>query len=364
MSEAEYERLFQLFKELVDALGVSGFEDEVRGLVAEKFKPHADAVKVDSLGNVVASIKGEDENCKVMLAAHMDEIGLMVSHIESNGFLRFTAVGGVNPATLIGNRVWVKARSGKIKGVVGVKPWHLMSPEEAKKVPELKELFIDIGASSREEAEKMGVRVGDVAVVDRSAERLNGRLVASRAADDRIGVAVLIDALSRVYGSKLPCSVYAVATVQEEVGCRGAQVAAFAIKPTMAIAVDITTANDVAGVSEQDYVVRVGRGPAIKVMDATRTSFLGLIAHPKVREFLVRVAEEEGIPYQLEVLVGGTTDASTIHLTREGVPSGVVSIPTRYAHSPSEVFSLEDAVNASRLIASALGRFRPELLLF
>jgi len=359
------ERMYALLKDLTDVCGVSGFEDEVRQVIVEKLREYSDEVTIDAFGNVIAKIKGEDEGFRVMLAAHMDEIGLMVKHIEKNGFIRFTPVGGVNPLTIIGQRVIIQTRKGKIKGVIGMKPPHLLSPEEAKKVPEIKNLFIDVGASSRDEVEKLGIRIGDVAVIDRTIDRLgNKKIVTGRAFDDRVGVAVMVDTMRRIYGSKLNCSVYAVATVQEEVGCRGAQVAAFRINPTMAIAIDVTAANDVAGVSEQEYVTRVGAGPAIKVMDGARGAFLGLIAHPKVRELLVRVAEEEKIPYQLEVLVGGSTDAATIHLVREGVPSGVVSIPTRYIHSSTEVLSLDDAVNAAKLIAATLIKVRPEDLKF
>ncbi|RLF14002.1 MAG: M42 family peptidase [Thermoprotei archaeon] len=361
----EHERMYHLLKDLTEACGVSGFEDEVRQVIVEKLKEYSDEVRIDPFGNVIAVIKGENKDFKVMLAAHMDEIGLMVTHIEKNGFIRFTTVGGVNALTLIGQRVVIQTRKGKIKGVIGMKPPHLMTPEEAKKVPEIKNLFIDVGASNRSEVEKLGIRVGDVVVIDRDIARLgNGKIVTGRAFDDRAGVAVMIDAMMRVYGKEPSCTVYAVATVQEEVGCRGARVVAFRINPTMAIAIDVTAANDVAGVSEHEYVTRLGAGPAIKIMDNVRGGFLGLIAHPKVRELLIRVAEEEKIPYQLEVLVGGSTDASTIHLVREGVPSGVISIPTRYVHSSTEVISLDDAVNAAKLIAATINKVKPEDLKF
>jgi len=354
-------RIFSILKELSEACGVSGFEEEVRQLIREKMEEFSDEVSVDKLGNVIAKIKGKDEGFKVMLAAHMDEIGLMVKHIEKNGFLRFVPVGGVNPVMLVGQRVLVITRKGKIRGIVGTRPPHLLTPEEAKKAPEIKNLFIDIGAKSKEEAEKMGVRIGDVVTLERDLVRLgNGSIVTGKAFDDRIGVAIMIEAMRALSEERPLATTYAVATVQEEVGCRGAQVSAFKIHPSMAIVLDITAANDVAGVEERDYIVRLGAGPAIKVMDVISGSFLGLIAHPKVKDLLIKTAEEEGIPYQLEILVGGSTDAATIHLVREGIPSGVVSIPTRYAHSPTEVLSLNDAVNAVRLVTKAIRRVRPE----
>jgi len=358
-----HDRIFSILKELSEACGVSGFEDEVRQLIKERLEEVSDKVYIDNLGNVIAMVKGKDEGFKVMLAAHMDEIGLMVKHIESNGFLRFVPIGGVNPVMLVGQRVTVITRKGKIRGVVGTKPPHLLTPEEAKKAPDMKNLFIDIGAKNREEAIKMGVRIGDVVTLERDLVRLgNKNIVTGKAFDDRIGVAIMIEAMRSLSEERPLATTYAVATVQEEVGCRGAQVAAFRIHPSMAIVLDITAANDVAGVEERDYIVKLGEGPAIKVMDIISGSFLGLIAHSKVKDLLIKTAEEEGIPYQLEILVGGSTDAATIHLVREGIPSGVVSIPTRYAHSPTEVLSLDDAVNAVKLVTGAIKRARPEEL--
>ena len=358
----ELDEMYRLLKTLAEARGAPGFEDEVR---KEIIRLAADIVgrenvKVDRMGNVIAKLEGRPD-LKVMLAAHMDEIGLLVTYIEKSGFLRVTNLGGVDPAILLGQRVVVLGRHGPIPGVVGCRPPHLMKPEEREKRPKLEELFIDIGAPSREAAERMGVSVGTPVVLERDVIRLgDGKIVTGKAFDDRVGCAVMLYALRLLKEQRPEATVYAVATVQEEVGCRGARVAAFALEPDMAIAIDVTTANDVPGVEEREYVVRIGKGPAIKIMDRGATlPILGLIAHPKVRELLIKAAEEEGIPWQPEILVGGTTDAATIHLVREGIPSGVVSIPTRYIHSPVELLSLEDAVNAAKLLAAAIRRVKP-----
>ncbi len=339
--------MFNTLKTLAEAVGVSGHEDEVRGIVVDMLKPYADEVRIDTLGNVVAVKKGSAGKGRVMLAAHMDEIGLMVSHIDKNGFLRFQPIGGWSPIILPGQRVLVLAEDGrKVRGVVGSKPPHIMKPEEAKQVPELKNLFIDIGVTSREEAEKLGITVGSVVVIERTVERLgNEDRVSGKAFDDRVGLAVMIHAFMEA--DKLESDLYAVATVQEEVGLKGARTSAFSISPDVALALDVTIAADVPGVEESAQITGLGKGPAIKVMDGRSGG--GLITHPEVKKMLISIAREEGIPYQLEVLPGGTTDAAIIALNREGVPAGVVSIPTRYIHSPVEVLSLEDTVNAVKL---------------
>jgi endoglucanase len=237
-------------------------------------------------------------------------------------------------------------KGDKIRGVIGHTPPHILKPEEAKKVPELKDLYIDIGISSRDDAVKLGIEVGSTIVIERSVERLgNGDRVSGKAFDDRVGVAVMIHAFREA--DDLKADLYAVATVQEEVGLKGARVSAYRITPNVALALDTTIAADVPDVREPEQVCKLGKGPAIKVMDGRSGS--GLITHPEVKKLLIDVAKENNIPYQLEVLSGGTTDASIIALNKEGVPSGVVSIPTRYVHSPVEVLDLNDCVNAVKL---------------
>ncbi|MGC9181544.1 M42 family metallopeptidase [Thermogladius sp.] len=337
------EEMYSLLQKLTSVHAPSGFEYLIHDTVISELERNADKVWVDSLGNVIALKKGSKGGASLMLAAHMDEIGLFVSYIEDDGFLRVTPIGGVLERTLLHQRVVIVTRSGRtVKGVIGLKPPHVVKPEEAQKIPEIKELFVDIGASSRDEVEKMGVRVGDVAVFDRAMERLAGDRVTGKAFDDRAGLAVMLKAFQLIDNNE--ADVYAVATVQEEVGLKGARTAAFAISPSAAIALDVTIASDFPGVAKSEQFTRLGKGPAIKIADGRNAS--GLITHPEILNFMIKVAEEEKIPYQLEVIPGGTTDASIIALNREGVPAGAVSVPARYIHSPTEVIDLNDLAYA------------------
>lgn len=352
------ENVLETLRVLSEAIGVSGNEDEVRNVVIDLLRDFADQIWIDTLGSVIAVKKGSKGTGKIMIAAHMDEIGLMISHIDKKGFIRVQPIGGWSPIILPGQRVIIVAENGrKIRGVVGSKPPHLMKPEEAKQVPELKDVFIDAGVQSREEAEKIGIKVGSVVVIERTVVKLgNENVVTGKAFDDRVGLATMIEAFREA--EDFEPDLYAVATVQEEVGLKGARTSAFSISPDVALALDVTTANDVPGVDEKEYVAILGKGPAIKIMDGRSGS--GLIAHPEVKNLLIKAAEEEKIPYQLEVLSGGTTDASIIALNKEGVPSGVISIPTRYIHSPVEVLHLDDVVHSVRLVNAFLKRVNIE----
>ena len=347
VSETEKARFFVILKKLSEAVGVSGHEFEVKKVVIEEISDVVDEWRVDSLGNIIALKKGRGNGPKIMISAHMDEIGLMVTHIDKRGFLRFTGVGSWNERILPGQRVIVCAGDVKVRGVIGAKPPHLMTPEEKKQVIEMKKLFIDIGATSSDEVKELGIKVGSIAVLDREVVRLGGTdRVTGKAFDDRVGVASLIFALKLLSDVEHEAEVYSVFTVQEEIGLKGATVSAFAVKPDVGIAVDVTTANDIPEVDEKDWVTELGKGPAVKVMDK------GNISHPKLRELLIKIAEEEKIPYQLEVLPGGATDAAAIMVSREGVPVATISIPCRYIHSPIEVLDLKDAVYASKLLAA------------
>ncbi len=344
---ASHEELFSLLKRLCEAWGPPGREDSVREIVIDELRNYVDEIHVDSLGNVIAVKRGSRGGAKLVLAAHMDEVGFVVSHIDDKGFLRVLPVGGLHERNVISQRIAIRTRDGRIvRGVVGAKPPHVAKPEEARQVPEFRELFVDIGASSREEVEKLGVRVGDFAVFDRDLQLLGTKRVTGKALDDRVGLAVMISVVKEL--EKHEVDLYAVATVQEEVGLKGARVAAYAIDPDAAIALDVTIALDVPGVGEHEYVTRLGRGPAIKVIDGRMGT--GLIANPKLFNKLIEIAEKHGIPYQVEVAPGGTTDASAINLTKRGVPAVTVSIPTRYLHSSVEVLDLDDVVNAVKLV--------------
>ncbi|MGC8606936.1 MAG: M42 family metallopeptidase [Vulcanisaeta sp.] len=347
------QEFIDLLKRLSEAFGPSGFEDEVRDLVIKELGSYVDDLIVDKWGNVIGVRYGRRRDLKAMVAAHIDEIGLLIDNIDKNGFLRFRAIGGWNEVTLVSQRVVIKTVDGrKIKGVIGSRPPHVTPPGKEREAPELKDLFIDIGASSDEEVRKLGVRVGSVAVLDREFEVLNGDVVTGKAFDDRVGLAVMLWAARQLRDSE--ATIYFVATVQEEVGLRGAQVAADRVYPDFAIALDTTIAADVPGVTEREFVTRIGKGPAIKVMDGSRGSVF--IAHPTLTNFLISVAEELKIPYQLEVLIGGTTDALGIAFRRDGIPATTISIPTRYVHSPVELLSIDDAINAAKLLSEVLSR--------
>jgi len=338
--------LADMLEKLSNACGVAGREEEVRSLMKKFLKPIVDEVREDKLGNVIGIKKGRKNGPKVMLAAHMDEIGLLIKTISKEGFLQFTKIGGIDDRILLAQKVIVYTEKGNLHGIIGSKPPHIQKEEERKKVLTYDELFIDIGAESQEEAKKMGVKIGDPAGFDIKFAKIGKNIVIGKAFDDRVGCAVMIEAVKRL--QKTDCTVYAVGTVQEEVGLRGATTAAFGIYPDVGIALDVTIAGDVPGVKEVEAPIKLKKGPSIEIADA------GLITHPKVLRLLVDAAEENKIPYQLETGLPGSTDAARISLTKEGVPSGVISVPTRYIHNPTSLLSLEDAENAVKLTVTVI----------
>ena len=325
-----------LIQTLVETAGPSGFEAEIRKVVREKIAPFSEEIRIDNLGNLIA-VKGSAApgRKKLMLAAHLDEIGIMATHIDEAGFIRFLPIGGVSPLTCLGGRV--KFLNGAT-GVIGVERL------DPGKTPVMSQLFIDIGSQSRKDC---SVNVGDVAVFERPFSDLGDRLV-SKAMDDRVSVAVLIETMRRLSesGSSLAYQVFFVFSVQEEVGTRGATAAAYGLEPDLGLAVDVTATGDTPKGLKME--VSLGRGPAIKVRDQ------GNISDPRVVEWMVRTAEKARLPYQLEVLERGGTDARAIQLSRAGVPAGCLSIPCRYIHSPSEMVDFQDVENAVRLLVALL----------
>jgi len=325
-----------LIRTLVETSGPSGFENEIRKVIRNEIEAFCDEIRIDNMGNLIA-VKGSSkpEPKKLMLAAHMDEIGIMATHIDENGYIRFLPIGGVSPLTCLGGRV--KFLSGAA-GVIGVERL------ESGKAPSFSELFIDTGCQARSECQ---VKVGDVAVFERPFSELGNRLV-SKAMDDRISVAIMIETLRRLTesGSELPYQVFFVFSVQEEVGTRGATTAAYGIEPDLGLAVDVTATGDTPKGLRME--VKLGHGPAIKVRDQ------GNISDPRVVDWMVKTAEKARLPYQLEVLERGGTDARAIQLSRAGVPAGCLSVPCRYIHSPSEMVDFQDVENAVRLLVALL----------
>lgn len=333
-------------EKLSNACGVAGREGEVRNIMIKLLKPHADEVVVDKLENVIAIKKGKKGKPKVMLAAHMDEVGLLVKLITKEGFLKFSKMGGIDDRILLAQKVNIYTDKDTLPGVIGSKPPHIQKEDERKKIVTYDELFIDVGAATREDAIKMGIKVGDPVSFDAKYMKIGKDTVMGKAFDNRAGCAVMIETLTQL--EKTDCTVYAVGTVQEELGLRGAATAAFGIDPDVALALDVTIAGDVPGVREFDTSVKMGKGPALTVTDS------GLITHPKVLRWLIDAASENKIPYQLETGLLGTTDAARISLTRQGVPSGTISVPTRYIHSPFGLISLKDAENSAKLAVAAV----------
>ena len=325
----------ELIQKLVAAFGPTGFEDEVRAIVQAEIKDLVDEVNVNKLGSLIALKKGNGQGKKIMLVAHMDEIGLMVTHIDQRGYARVTPLGTVFPLYGVGQRV--RFADGRA-GVLCVD-----RREDSSKVPNFDQLYIDLGAKDKKSCP---VQVGDVAAFQQPLAEFDGRLMA-KSLDDRIGCAMLIEVLRQLTlkdarAESTPHDVYCVFSVQEETTSVGARTAAYSIDPDVAIVVDVTSTGDTP--KALPMAVELGKGPAIKVRDA------GSIADPRVRRWLVQRAKEARIPYQLEILRDGSTDADVIQPSRDGVPSGGVLIPCRHVHSPSELIDLSDVANGVKLL--------------
>ncbi len=332
----------ELLAKLSEAAGIPGREEEVRSLVKEALAGCVDEIEVDRLGNVVAHKKGKGP--KVVVAGHMDEIGFLVSHIdEENGFLRIEPVGGFDPRTLIAARVVVHTQNGRLLGLIGTKPIHILTDEEKKKEVRIQDLFVDVGLPGKEVKER--VRIGDPVTLHQSFAQV-GELVSGKSLDDRMGVYVGIEALKRAKNHQ--ADIYFVGTVQEEVGLRGARTSAFAIDPDIGVALDVTLACDMPGVQAHEQVTKLGKGVAIKLKDAAS------ISHPGLVRFLVALAEERKIPYQMEILPRGGTDAGAIQLARQGAAVVTISVPTRYVHTVVEAAHKADIEAAIQLLTAFL----------
>jgi endoglucanase len=339
---------YRLLEQLCNACAVSGDEGAVRKIVKEQLEPHANDLQVDALGNVLVTRVGTGRNrLKVMIAAHMDEIGFMLTHDEGDGIFRFDTVGGIDSRQLAGKPVWVGA--SKTPGVIGAKPIHLTTASERKKTIPVKSLRIDIGSKNKNK-----IKVGDRATFATHYKRL-GPSVRAKALDDRLGVATLIELVKHAPDN---IDLLAVFTVQEEVGLRGSRVAAYALDPDLAFALDCTPAYDLPTWDEVEngrYNTKLGAGPAIYIADR------GTLSDPRLIRHLTDIAEDEGIPYQFRQPGGGGTDAAAIHRQRSGIPSISVSVPGRYAHTAAGIARIADWKNTLTLMYAALVRLTPKV---
>ncbi len=327
----------QLLQKLTETFSPSGYEAVIRDVIRAEVAALADDIRVDALGNLIVRkgpSKASKNAKKVMIAAHMDEIGLIATHIDENGFVRFTTIGGIYPQMLMGSRV--RFYSG-LPGIVHTEPL-----EKPGDTPAIEKMFIDVGAKSRKDCP---IKIGEVAAFERPFLDLGDRMVA-KSMDDRIGCLVAIEALRALKST--PHEVYFVFTTQEEVGTRGAETSAFGIDPDLGFSIDVTGWGDTPGRLGKGFEMALGKGPAIKIKDG------GMLSDPRIVDWMIKTAEKAKLPYQREVLLGGTTDARAMQLVRAGVPVGCISIPCRYVHSPSEMVDTGDVENAIKLVTALL----------
>jgi len=342
-----------LIKEMMEAFGPSGFEREVNGIAKAYMEPYSDEVLVDKLGTVTFVARGGSERPRVLLAGHTDEVGFIVSTVTKEGYLTFNPLGGWWDQVLLSQRVTIRTNKGLIPGVIAAKPPHILPQDERNKVVTKKQMFIDVGCSSKEEVEEMGVKMGDPVVPWSPFSIIReGKVAMGKAFDDRIGAFIFMEAIRRIKEGKIdhPNTVYGAATVQEEVGLRGATTISHVVDPDVAIVLEVDIAGDVPGIKPQEAPTKMGEGPSLLTYDRS------MIPNQPLKEFVIKVAKEAEIPLQLSQVSGGGTDAGRIHLSRAGCPSVVISVPTRHIHSHVGLLSLEDVDNAILLVIELLKR--------
>ena len=336
-------KALDFFKRILETPSASGYESPLQRIVRDYVAGFADDVRTDLHGNVIV-VKNADSPMRLMFAGHCDQIGLIVQHVDAEGFLYLQPIGGWDPEVLIGQRMTVWAEGGQVFGVIARKPIHLLTEEERKQVPKMKDLWLDIGAANLEEAAKL-VRIGDSVTLALGFQPMRNNLAVSPAMDDKAGCWVVVEALRRASQSgRLACGLYAVSTVQEELGMRGARTSAFGIDPQVGVAVDVTHATDCPTIEKKEEGdVKLGKGPVIH---------RGPNMNPKVVQRLIQAADEHKIGYQLAASAKATgTDANVMQINRAGMATGLVSIPNRYMHSPVEMISLDDMDHAADLLA-------------
>lgn len=345
---------FDLLRKLTEIPAPSGYEDKMISFVREYMVKYADDVEIDKIGNVIGVLKGTSKNApKIMILAHMDEIGLIIRRIEDSGYLRFERLGGIEPKTLFAREVQVLTRRGLVEGIIGIKAHHLAAYQ--KELEDIKDMYIDVGAESKEEVEKLGIRVGDPVVFKPNMMVLNEKYIVSKAMDNRAALCVLLETLKTLSQRRPKATLYFVATVLEEFNVRGSLPAAYKISPDFAICLDIAVATDSPDLRNLGADVRLGKGVVFQMFSFHgRGTLGGLIPHPKLVEFLERFAEENNIPYQRSTFFGGLTDASFLPVLKEGIPAIDIGIPCRYTHSPIETVSINDLNSVKRFLIGFL----------
>lgn len=343
---------YEFLRTLTETPSPSGFEQVIQKVIRNQMKPVADTFETDLHGNLIVGLNPK-ANPRVMLAGHCDQIGLMANYIDDNGYIFFVPIGGVDPSVLPGTRVVVHTRHGPVQGVIGRKPIHVLKPEERGAKTELREMWVDIGSPSRKETEQV-VTVGDAITYRLELVQLGNGLITSPAFDNKCGAFVVMEALRLCATKKLKCSLFAVSTVQEEIGLRGARTAGYGVDPSIGIAVDVTHATDYPDIDKRvNGNIKLGAGPVIAV---------GANINPRLGDLLIKTAKAKRIPYQLEAAPGGTgTDANAMQISRAGVATALVSIPNRYMHTQVEVVSYQDLETAAKLIAETVAAITPDM---
>lgn len=339
-----------MLKELTDARAIAGNEKEAREVMKKYIEPYANSIETDGLGSLIAKKVGYEKGPKIMVAGHLDEVGFMVTQIDDKGFIKFQTVGGWWSQVMLAQRVQIITRSGEtITGVIGSKPPHILPAEQRNKAADIKQMFIDIGATSKEEVMEWGVRPGDmIAPYFEFTVMKNEKFLLAKAWDNRIGCAIAIEVLKGLENENHPNIVYGCGVVQEEVGLSGSKTATHQINPDIGFAVDVGIAGDTPGVSPSEAASKMGDGPQIIVYDGS------MVGHKGLRDLVVQTAEDARIPYQYEAIPGGGTDAGSIHITANGVPALSIGIATRYIHSHAGILHRDDFDNAVKLVIEVI----------
>jgi putative aminopeptidase FrvX len=332
------------FKDICEVVGVSGYEEPVRKMILSQIKSNVDSVTVDNSGNVIAKKKGNKKGPIIMFAAHMDELGMVVTYIEKEGYLRFWRLGGIDTKLLLDQSVIVHGKRA-LHGVIATKPPHLQKKEEAEKVVKKEELYIDIGAKDKKQIEKLGIEKGTVVSFEPNFKELLNDTYCCKAVDNRAGVFILLQA-AKALKKDFAGTVYFVFSTQEETGCKGARTAAYRINPDLALVVDVSNAGDYPYIKPVESEGVLGKGPSITFMEAEGH---GAVVPQKVRKFMVQTAKKSKIPYQISLTTGGMTDAAVIQLLREGMLAGIYGPPMRYMHSTSGIIAKKDIESSIKL---------------